>query len=83
MTTTMKAAHITQWCPTGKVAESILFGDVPAPTPPVKKDVVIQVKASAINVDDIALLQNSAGGGWYFHGRSPSSAKPLIGGMEY
>jgi len=79
----MKAAHITQWCSTGKVADSILFGDVEAPTPPTKKNVVIQVKASAINVDDIALLQDSAGGGWFFHGRTPSSTQPLIGGMEY
>ena len=82
-TASMKAAHITQWCATGKVADSILFGDVPAPTLPVKKQITIQVKASAINVDDIALLQDSAGGGWFFHGRTPSSTKPLIGGMEY
>jgi NADPH:quinone reductase-like Zn-dependent oxidoreductase len=79
----MKAAYITQWCAEGKVADSISFGEVAAPAPPVKKNVVIEVKASAINVDDVALLQDSAGGGWFFHGRTPSVNKPLIGGMEY
>ena len=79
----MKAAYITKWCGEGTVAETIIFGEITAPGPPIKDNVLIQVKASSINVDDVALLQNSAGGGWFFHGRTPSVQKPLIGGMEY
>jgi len=79
----MKAAYITQWCDEGKVAETITFGDIAAPTPPLKNHVVIQVKASSINVDDVALLQDSAGGGWFFHGRTPTVQQPFVGGMEY
>jgi len=66
------------------VADTILFGDVPPLTAsPAKTSVVIEVKASAINVDDIAVCQDSAGGGWFFHGRKPSVAKPFVGGCEY
>ena len=63
-----------------------MFGDVPLPidgTIPIKQEVLIEVKASSINVDDVALCQNSAGGGWFFHARDPSTNRPLVGGMEY
>lgn len=79
----MKAVHITKWCAEGTVADSILFGEVPRFEPPTKTDVVIEVKATAINVDDVAILQDSGGGGWFFHGRKPSVAKPFVGGIEY
>lgn len=78
----MQAVHLTKWLPEGKVPETILFGKVPSPKAG-RNQVVIDIKASAINVDDVAVCQNSAGGGWFFHGRTPSIAQPLIGGMEY
>ena len=80
----MKALYLTRWCEVGTVADTIKFGEVPPPTTvPVKSEVLIEVKASAINVDDIALSQDSAAGGWFFHGRRPSDAIPVVGGMEY
>ena len=81
----MKAVHITKWCKVGTVADSVIFGEVPHLTnsPLVKTEVLIDVKASAINVDDIAVLQDTAGGGWYLHGRKPSVEHPFVGGCEY
>ena len=81
---TMKALYLTNWCEPGTVADSVLFGEVRAPTKlPVKNEVLIEVRASAVNVDDIALCQDTAGGGWYFHGRRPTADKPYVGGCEY
>jgi alcohol dehydrogenase len=79
----MKAVHLTQWCAQGTVPDAILFGDVPVPPAPVKREVLISVKASSINIDDIAVCQDTAAGGWLFHARTPSAAKPLVGGCEY
>ena len=80
----MKALHLTQFCSEGSVADSISFGDVPVPTTsPVKREVLVAVKASAINVDDIALCQDTAMGGWITHRRTPTVAHPLVGGCEY
>lgn len=79
----MKAIHITEWCGVDTVPETIVFGDVPDLNPPVKNEVIIKLKASAINIDDIALLQDTAGGGWFFHARKPSVSAPLVGGCEY
>jgi|EP01046_Picozoa_sp_COSAG06_P002184 NADPH:quinone reductase-like Zn-dependent oxidoreductase len=81
--TTMKAAHVTDWCDVGTVADTISFGNVPAPPAPIKSEVVVGVKASAINVDDIACLQDTGGGGWCFHVATPEEAKPLVGGCEW
>ena len=64
---TMRAAHITEWCDVGTVADSIVLGEVPAPPPPVKREVVIGVRATAINVDDVAGLQDTAMGGVCVH----------------
>lgn len=80
---TMMAAHLKQWCAEGAVPEAIVFGEVPSPGEPVKREVLIGVKASAINIDDIAVLQDTGGGGWFFHARKPSAEKPLVGGCEY
>lgn len=55
----MKAAHIVARAP-GSVAETIRVGDIPAPASPIKCEVLISVKATAINVDDIASCQNTA-----------------------
>jgi NADPH:quinone reductase-like Zn-dependent oxidoreductase len=81
----MKAIYITKWCEEGTVADSVVFGEIPrlSESPVGKTDVVIEVKASAINADDVALCQDTAAGGWYFHGRKPSVENPFIGGMEY
>jgi NADPH:quinone reductase-like Zn-dependent oxidoreductase len=49
----------------------------------VNDDVVVEIKAAGINVDDVALLQDAAGGGWFFHGKTPTTSNPLIGGMEF
>ena len=73
----MKAAHVKEWCDVGTVPDSIVLGDIPAPPAPVKRQVVVGVKATAINVDDIAALQDTAGGGWCFHYATPKEAKPL------
>ena len=54
---TMRAAHVTEWCAVGSVPDSIVLGEIPAPPPPLKREVVIGVRATAINVDDIAGLQ--------------------------
>ena len=81
---TMKALHLTQFCQEGKVADEISFGDIPVPTStPLKQDVLIQIKASAINVDDVACCQNTAMGGWWMHPRAPNKEKPLVPGCEY
>ena len=81
----MKAVHITKWCDVGTVADSVIFGEVPRLTdsPLAKTEVLIDVKASAINVDDVAVLQDTGGGGWYLHGHKPSVECPTIGGCEY
>jgi NADPH:quinone reductase-like Zn-dependent oxidoreductase len=44
---------------------------------------VISVKAASIQVDDIALMQNTAAGGWMYHTRAPSVQKPVVGGCDY
>ena len=81
----MKAVYVTEYCKEGTVADSVIFGEVPrlSDSPLVKTEVLVQVKATAINVDDVALLQDTAGGGWFFHGRKPSVENPYIGGCEY
>ena len=80
---TMQAAHILQWCAAGTVPETISFGPIPSPRTPIKNEVLIGVKASSINIDDILACQDTAGGGWFFHSRTPSADKPLVGGCEY
>ena len=80
---TMRAAHITEWCDVGTVADSIVLGEVPAPPPPVKREVVIGVRATAINVDDVAGLQDTAMGGVCVHLPAPREDRPLVGGCEY
>ena len=79
----MKAAHLTQFCAEGTVADAILFGDVPTPRAPGKKEVLIGIKASALNVDDVAICQDTAAGGWCAHPPTPSAAAPLVPGIEY
>jgi hypothetical protein len=74
---TMKAAFVTDWCEVGTVADAILLASVPVPPAPVKSEVTIGVKATAINVDDIAALQDTAGGGWCFHFATPEESKPV------
>lgn len=79
----MKAFHFTQYCAEGTVPDTILFGEVQPPRAPAKQEVLIGVKASSINVDDIAVCQDTGGGGWFFHSRKPSPAEPVVGGCEY
>mmetsp|Transcript_885 Transcript_885/g.1250 ORF Transcript_885/g.1250 Transcript_885/m.1250 type:complete len:368 (+) Transcript_885:62-1165(+) len=80
----MKALFLKNgWCTPGTVADTILFGKIEPPPTPTKDYVLIDVKATSINVDDVALCQDSAGGGWFFHGKTPTSAEPFIGGSEY
>jgi len=79
----MKAAHITTWCDAGTVADSIALSEVAAPPPPTGHDVVITVHAAALNVDDVALLQDTAGGGRFFHAAAPRPDRPLVGGCEF
>eukprot|EP00948_MAST-09A_sp_MAST-9A-sp1_P003817 g3817.t1 len=78
----MKALHITSWVEHGKVSEQITFGDVKVPPPPKGNSVVIQVCAASIQVDDIALLQNTWAGGTA-SARKPQPSNPLIGGTDY
>lgn len=84
----MKALHLKEkWCAPGTVADTIEFGEIAAPTAEglLKDQILIEVKATAVNVDDIGLAQDSAGGGWFFHGRKPDAknGKPFVGGIEY
>ena len=78
----MKAAYVNQWCAVGTVADSISFGEVPAPAAPKKAEVVVSVKAASISGDDVGLLQDTFAGGTA-HSRKPSVANPLVGGMDY
>jgi len=80
---TMKGLYVTKFCAHGTVPESIAFGDVPAPPAPTKAEVLIGVRAASINVDDIAICQDTAAGGWFFHARTPTVDAPLVGGMDY
>ena len=82
-TTTMAAAYVNDWCEIGSVPESILYGQIPSLPSPSKMEVLVTVKAASINVDDVWLLQDTACGGWMYHTRKPSSAAPLVGGMDY
>ena len=77
------ALHISEWCAPGSVPEKISFGKIIAPPEPTKNEVVISVKASSIQIDDIALMQNTAAGGWFYHTRPPSVQKPVVGGCDY
>jgi len=80
----MKALYLTEYCPEGSVAESISFGKIPCPIiSPKSQEVLIGVKASAVNADDIALSQNTAMGGWFVHTRTPSKKLPHVPGCEY
>lgn len=80
----MKALYLKEFCAEGTVADSIQFGDFPLPTTsPQKTEVLIEVKASAINVDDVAMCQNTAMGGWFAHMRTPTESKPVAVGTEY
>lgn len=79
----MKAAYVTEWCDEGAVPESVVVGEIPVPGKPIKRQVVVGVKASGINVDDIAVMQDTGGGGWCFHVATPKEHEPLVGGCEY
>ena len=80
----MRAAHVTSWCDAGTVADAVVLGDVPAPpAAPRGRQVTVRVRAAAINVDDVALLQDTAGGGRFFHSARPAAARPLVGGCEF
>ena len=79
---TMKAAYVNEWCAVGTVADTISFGEVPAPAAPKKAEVLVGVKAASISGDDVGLLQDTFAGGTA-HSRKPSAANPLIGGMDY
>ena len=79
----MLAAFVTEWCAVGTVPDKISFGEVSVPPAPKKSEVLVGVKAASINVDDAPLLQDTAAGGWFYHTRKPSVAKPLVGGMDY
>jgi NADPH:quinone reductase-like Zn-dependent oxidoreductase len=80
---TMVGAYVNEWCAIGTVPDKISFGEVPAPPAPKKTEVLVGVKAASINVDDVALLQDTGGGGWFYHTRKPSVKNPLVGGMDY
>lgn len=83
---TMRAAHVISWCDAGTVADAIVLGDVPAPpaaAAPKGRQVTVRVRAAAINVDDVALLQDTAGGGRFFHSARPTPSRPLVGGCEF
>lgn len=79
---TMKAAYVNSWCAIGTVADTISFGEVPAPAAPKKAEVLVGVKAASISGDDVGLLQDTFAGGTA-HSRKPSEAQPLVGGMDY
>jgi NADPH:quinone reductase len=79
----MLAAHVTSFSAPGTVSSTLKFGEVSLPEPPTKDNVVVEIKAAGINVDDVALLQDTAGGGWFFHGKAPTISDPLIGGIEF
>lgn len=80
---TMTAAYVTEWLAIGTVADNISFGQISAPPAPKKGEVLIGIKAASITVDDVPLLQDTAAGGWFFHTRKPSVAKPLVGGQDF
>ena len=82
-TTKMRAAYVQKWCEVGTVPDKIMFGEVAAPRAVTKSEVLVEVKAASINVDDCPLLQNTAAGGWFYHTRKPSADHPLVGGMDY
>jgi len=79
---TMKAVYVNQWCAVGTVADTISFGEVPAPAAPTKAEVLVGVKAASISGDDVGLLQDTFAGGTA-HSRKPTVANPLVGGMDY
>ena len=74
---------MSEFCKIGTVPETIKFGDVPDIPEPTGNEVVIDVKAASINVDDVPLLQDTAAGGWLYHARTPSAEDPLVGGTDY
>ena len=79
---TMKAVYVNEWSAVGTVAESIKFGDVPAPDAPIKSEVLVGVKAASLSGDDVGTLQDTFAGGTA-HSRKPTAADPLVGGMDY
>lgn len=78
----MRAVYVTEWCAVGTVADAVLFGEVPAPSAPIKSEVLVGVKAASLSGDDVGLLQDTFAGGMA-HSRRPSVAAPLVGGMDY
>ena len=78
----MYAVCVNEWCAVGTVADSISFGKVPSPAAPQKAEVLVGVKAASISGDDVGLLQDTFAGGTA-HSRKPSTAMPLVGGMDY
>jgi NADPH:quinone reductase-like Zn-dependent oxidoreductase len=79
----MKAVYVNAWCAPGTVPDKISVGEIAAPPAPTKAEVLVGIEAASINVDDVALLQNTAAGGWFFHTRKPTAQDPLVGGMDY
>ena len=79
----MHSLNITSWCTPGTVPEKINFVKIAAPTEVKKDEVIISIKAASIQVDDLALLQNTAAGGWFYHTRPPTVEKPVVGGCDY
>jgi NADPH:quinone reductase-like Zn-dependent oxidoreductase len=79
----MLAAYVNKFCELGTVPDKICFGKIAAPPPPKKNQVIISVKAASINVDDVALLQNTVGGGTLSPATKPSAETPLVGGWDF
>lgn len=80
---TMLAAFVTKWLDVNTVPDKISFGSISSLPEPKKNEVMIDVKASSINIADIHLAQDSAAGGWCWHTRKPSVEAPLVAGMDY
>ena len=82
---TMRAAHVPGpgWLAHGTVPEALSLGTVPAPAPPSNTEVLIAIHAASVTADDVAVCQDTAGGGWLMHARAPTPGRPHVGGCDY
>lgn len=79
----MQCAYVTQHLGAGKVLEALKLGQLPVPELK-PNEVLVRVKASTINIDDIHMAQGTfAGGLSVVQTRTPTEKAPVVVGSDF
>lgn len=76
----MKAFAITSRPKPGRLTDTLEFLDVPQPCPK-KKQLLVEVHATSINIDDIRIAEGTVAGGVPI-GPTPKPSLPVVPGMD-